>query len=212
MSSRTASWPRAWRSETIGDSAAWYCRLSNEGLSALDVDLGGLRDRSGAVTQLQPSDAVRRFVGEDLYPVRAELESGRGFVVLTAGEPGRYSPEELQAIYWLVGQVLGTPFAQNVQGTLLYDVRDTGQDVRYGSLFSGTSAESTFHTDNSFGDEVLDYVGLLCLNPARSGGLSQLVNAHAVEEELRARHPAALEALRRPFHVDRRGGVRPGEG
>ena len=27
-----------------------------------------------------------------------------------------------------MGQAVGRPFAQNVQGTLLYDVRDTGQD------------------------------------------------------------------------------------
>src|SRR5262249_8814266 len=116
-----------------------------------------------------------------------------------------------RAIYWLVGQVLGTPFAQNVQGTLLYDVRDTGQDVQYGARFSVTNAESSFHTDNSFGAEVLDYVGLLCLRTARSGGLSQMVSGLSVHDALRERDPAALETLYRPFHIDRRGGVRPGE-
>src|SRR5207237_8136210 len=104
----------------------------------------------------------------------------------------RYSADEARAIYWLVGQVLGTPFPQNVQGTLLYDVRDTGQDVQYGARFSVTNAESSFHTDNSFGSEVLDYVGLLCLRPARSGGLSQVVSGLSVHNALRARHPEAL--------------------
>jgi alpha-ketoglutarate-dependent taurine dioxygenase len=74
-----------------------------------------------------------------------------------------------------------------------------------------TNAESSFHTDNSFGDEVLDYVGLLCLQPARSGGLSQLVSGFAVLSEIQARDPQALDVLSRPFHVDRRGGIRPGE-
>src|SRR5918911_340137 len=95
-------------------------------------------------------------------------------------------PQDWPALYWLVGQLLGRPFVQNVQGTLLYDVRDTGQDVRYGARFSVTNAESSFHTDNSFGDTVLDYVGLLCLNAARSGGLSQLVSGYAVRDELLA--------------------------
>src|SRR5206468_4494330 len=138
--------------------------------------------------------------------VRAELETGRGFVVLQ-GLPEAYGPQERQAAYWLVGQLLGQPFAQNVQGTLLYDVRDTGQDVRYGARFSVTNAESTFHTDNSFGDVVLDYVGLLCVNSAKSGGISQLVSAFAVRDELRAKQPGVLARLREPFHVDRRGGL-----
>jgi hypothetical protein len=54
----------------------------------------------------------------------------------------------------LIGHLLGRPVEQNVQGTVLYDVRDTGQDVRYGARFSVTNAESSFHTD-SFGDEGL---------------------------------------------------------
>ena len=37
------------------------------------------------------------------------------------------------------------------------------------------------------------------------------VSGYAVREELAARHPAAAAALARPFHVDRRGGLRPGE-
>src|SRR5262249_56570872 len=109
------------------------------------------------------------------------------------------------------GQLLGEPVAQNVQGVRLYDVRDTGQSVSQGARFSVTNAESTFHTDASFEDEVVDYVGLLCLNTARSGGLSQLVSGYTVADELAAADPEALGVLARAFHVDRRGGVRPGE-
>ena len=54
----------------------------------------------------------------------------------------------------MIGQLLGEPIAQNVQGTLLYDVRDSGQDVARGARFSVTNYESSFHTDNSFGEAV----------------------------------------------------------
>src|SRR5262249_15798155 len=147
----------------------------------------------------------------DLAPALEALERGRGFVILHGLPPDAYTASELQTIYWLVGQLLGRPIEQNIQGTLLYDVRDTGQAVRSGPRFSVTNAESTFHTDNSFGAEVLDYVGLLCLQTARAGGLSQVVSGYTAGEELRACHPESLELLSRPFHVDRRGGVRPGE-
>jgi alpha-ketoglutarate-dependent taurine dioxygenase len=210
MPTPTTADPRAWRAETIDAPDAWYLSLSEPALGALDRVLrswGG----STPVTDLRAPDDLRAAAAEDAAKALAALERGRGFVVITAGPPGRYSPRELTAVYWLVGQLLGRPFEQNVQGTLLYDVRDTGQDVRYGARFSVTNAESTFHTDNSFGDQILDYVGLLCLNDAKSGGLSQMVSAYAVEAELRAEDPAAWAALRRPFHGDRRGGLRPGE-
>src|SRR5438874_12939302 len=203
--------PRAWRADTIDRPESWYYPLSEATLAALDRDLRAWRRESRPVTEWTASGALRSAGAADSRRILAALETGRGFAVVTAGPPGRYSPAQLTAVYWLVGQLLGRPFAQNVQGTLLYDVKDTGQDVRYGARFSVTNAESTFHTDNSFGDDVLDYVGLLCLTSAKSGGLSQLVSGYAVRDELRARHAGTWEQLSRPFHVDRRGGLQPGE-
>ena len=100
---------------------------------------------------------------------------------------------------------------QNVDGVRLYDVRDTGQSVSQGARFSVTNYESTFHTDASFEDDFVDYVGLLCLQTAKTGGLSQLVSGYSAAAELALANPEAIEVLMRPFHVDRRGGVRSGE-
>jgi Taurine catabolism dioxygenase TauD, TfdA family len=210
MTTTTAADPRAWRADTVDEPASWYLPLSERCLSALE-DVPWEWDGPQAVTDLRPGIDLPELCAAELTQALSALEAGRGFVVLAAGEPGRYSPERLKTTYWLIGQLLGRPLEQNVQGTLLYDVRDTGQDVRYGARFSVTSAESTFHTDNSFGDTVLDYVGLLCLNPAKSGGRSQVVSGYAVREEILTAHPDAGEVLRRPFHVDRRGGLRPGD-
>jgi alpha-ketoglutarate-dependent taurine dioxygenase len=173
---------RAWRAADVADRRAWYVTL--------------------------PDHDPRP---DDLRPVLDRLENGPGFVILTGVPRERFSVEGWRDFYWRLGQFLGRPAEQNVQGTLLYDVRDTGQDVRTGARFSVTNAESGFHTDNSFGADVVDYVGLLCLQDALSGGVNQLVSAYAVHDRLRARHPEVLPVLQAPFHIDRRGGVRPGE-
>jgi alpha-ketoglutarate-dependent taurine dioxygenase len=209
MPTTTAADPRAWRAATIDAPASWYLPLSDRSLAALDAAVRAWGD-SAPLTELRADEALRGECAADVGRALEALEAGRGFVVLGRGEPGR-TPDQLRALYWLVGHLLGRPLEQNVQGELLYDVRDTGQDVRYGARFSVTNAESTFHTDNSFGADVLDYVGLLCLNPARAGGRSQLVSGHAVRAELVAGHPDAWAVLRQPFHVDRRGGLRPGD-
>ena len=207
---QTSTDPRAWRAETIDDRGSWCYLLSDRCLSQLDETVAALRDGQ-PVTTACVSEAQRAACRDALQSVSAALESGRGFAIIDGVPTDRYSSRQLQAIYWLVGQLLGEPFEQNVQGTLLYDVRDTGQEVSQGARFSVTSYESSFHTDNSFGETVLDYVGLLCLHTAKSGGLSQILSGYAVLNVLRDEHPDVLETLRRPFHVDRRGGTREGD-
>jgi alpha-ketoglutarate-dependent taurine dioxygenase len=200
--------PRAWRADTVDDPGSWRHTLSGPALVAFDR----VRDTDQPVTELRPGGDLPAALADDVAAIRAALEEGRGFVVVPTGGPQRYSHRQQAVLYWLLGSLLGRPVEQNVQGTLLYDVRDTGQDVRYGARFSVTNAESSFHTDSSFMETVTDYVGLLCLNDAKAGGLSQIVSGYAVRAELLARQPAAWTELTRPFHVDRRGGVRPGEG
>jgi alpha-ketoglutarate-dependent taurine dioxygenase len=202
--------PRAWRADTLDPPAAWYHPLSEVTLAVLDR-VGGGATPGDPATALRPNADLRAAAAEDVRAVRSALEDGRGFVTVTAGARGRYAPPALAAVYWLFGSCLGRPVEQNVQGTLLYDVTDTGQDVRPGARFSVTSSESSFHTDGSFMEVVTGYVGLLCLTGAKAGGLSQIVSSYAVREELLAREPAAWAELTRPFHVDRRGGVRDGE-
>jgi alpha-ketoglutarate-dependent taurine dioxygenase len=210
MPTQVATDPRAWRADTVDAPETWYCPISDRGLAVLDRIIRDPKNGDRPITDLKATDELRAACTDEIGRALAALETGRGFVVLSV-PPERYSAKEQSAAYWLGGQLLGKPFEQNVQGTVLYDVKDTGQSVQYGARFSVTNAESTFHTDNSFGDTVLDYVGLLCLNSAKSGGDSQIVSGFAVRDELRAKQPKAVDVLRRPFHVDRRGGLRPGD-
>jgi alpha-ketoglutarate-dependent taurine dioxygenase len=195
-----------WRRDTL-DSAAWYQRLSRCLLDVLE-DLLQLEVDDLTTVTLPPD--IHSVCRELVQPMANALEEGPGFVVVESPGPD-WDDRKRTLLYWLLGQLLGRPVVQNVQGTLMYDVRDTGQDVRYGARFSVTKAESSFHTDASFFDEIVDYVGLLCLRPARSGGLSQVVNGKTVCEELARHCPAAMAVLKEPFHVDRRGGTLPGQ-
>jgi hypothetical protein len=208
---RTVSDQRAWTARAIDEPSSWYDPLPDACLAVLDEIISDFRRNPQLPTAVRMTAPQAAACAEGLRPVLTALESGRGFAILDRVPLERYSPAEAQVAYWVVGQGLGRPFEQNVQGTLLYDVRDTGQDVRYGARFSVTNAASTFHTDNSFGSEVVDYVGLLCLNAARAGGLNQVVSGYTVCNELQRNHPDVLDMLRRPFHIDRRGGVRQGE-
>jgi len=117
---------RAWRASTIDDRSAWYYSLPERCLANLDRAIRKLQDEPRPLTTLHADECLDPACAADLAPVLTALEHGRGFAIVDGLPPDRYSVAELQASYWLVGQLLGRPMAQNVQGTLLYDVRDVG--------------------------------------------------------------------------------------
>jgi hypothetical protein len=67
-----------------------------------------------------------------------------------------------------------------------------------------TNERQSFHTDSS------DVVGLLCLQPAKEGGLSLLVSIETVFNEMRHKRPDLLELLFEPIASDCRGEVPEG--
>jgi hypothetical protein len=181
--------PRAWTAESVGDSSAWTQELSPRFIAALTLIDKSRGQRSGPITVPRFRAEEKELFGGQLGAAKRELEYGRGFVILDRLPIGRISDRKATGIFWLIGQLLGEPVEQNVQGTQLYDVRDSGKYVAQGARFSVTNYESSFHTDNSFGDTVVDYVGLLCLKTARSGGISQLVSGLTALEALRREYP-----------------------
>jgi alpha-ketoglutarate-dependent taurine dioxygenase len=120
---------------------------------------------------------------------------------------------EATAIYWLLSSTVSRPVAQKLDGTMIYDVIDTGQQALPGSGIrpDKTNAEIRFHNDNAYNDTPPDYVGLFCLRRAQSGGHSRVISFHTVHNALQRRYPDGLERFYRPFWFDRQREFRPGD-
>ena len=202
---------RAWRASTIDDTAAWYYPLSEDCLASFESIIYDARGLPGSFTEISRPVSLSNGRDESLQRALDTLNSGRGFAIIERVPIEQYTVEAALSMYWLIGQFLGKPMEQNIQGTLLYDVRDTGQNVAQGARFSVTNAESSFHNDNSFGETLPDLVGLLCLHTAKSGGQSQLISGYALHNELLENHPDVLETLYQLFCFDRRGQFQTGE-
>src|SRR5262245_13341129 len=119
---QTSADPRAWTAATVDDSRGWYFPLS----PSLLVNLRGIIAAVPAdvpITQIMLDERQRAALAEAVAPALSDLEVGRGFVILDRLPLDQMPQREAVALYWLIGQLLGQPFVQNVQGTLLYDVR-----------------------------------------------------------------------------------------
>src|ERR1043166_7026028 len=104
-----------------------------------------------------------------------------------------------------IGAHLGNLRMQNADGHLLGHVRDLGRssDDPNTRIYQ-TRERQTHHTDSC------DVVGLMCLQRAKSGGLSSLVSSTTIFNEMRERRPDLLAVLLQPIETDRRGEVPEG--
>ena len=106
--------------------------------------------------------------------------------------------------------MIGQPVAQKWDGSMLYDVRDSGAPFSYGVRGSITNVELMFHNDNAFAKRPPEVVGLMCLQPAREGGTSRFCSLYALHEALREAYPQALQRLYEPMLWDRQAEHAPG--
>jgi alpha-ketoglutarate-dependent taurine dioxygenase len=143
--------------------------------------------------------------------VGRKLRRSVGLAVIDRLPVERFSVDENRALFWLLGSLLGRPVAQKWDGSMVYDVRDTGAALEYGVRRSVTNLELQFHTDAPWLALPPEHVGLLCLNPAREGGVSQVVSLVTVHNELGRLHSGLLPRLYRPFPWDRQAEHAPGE-
>jgi alpha-ketoglutarate-dependent taurine dioxygenase len=141
------------------------------------------------------------------------LERGVRFAIVDRLPIEEIGAETATAIYWLLSSMVARPVAQKLDGTLVYDVLDTGAQALPGSGVrpDKTNIEIRFHTDNAYNAAPPDNVGLLCLRPAKEGGHSRVISFHTAYNALLTRHPGVVPRLYRPFWFDRQREFHPGE-
>ncbi|MBI3513825.1 MAG: TauD/TfdA family dioxygenase [Proteobacteria bacterium] len=158
---------------------------------------------------LDPADFELAHCRAAMTRVRALLDGGARFALVDRLPLEALSAEAVTAIYWLLSSLVARPVAQKLDGTMIYDVHDTGAAALPGSGVrpDKTNIELKPHNDNSYNTTPPDYVALLCVRPARRGGRSLVTSfltfsAHQINggyalkgEPIDAAGTAAIAAL-----------------
>ncbi len=191
--------PKAWRGADLTGATSWIVMLTEAEIADLHRALTAARASGRALAEIDRASFPLTVLQPRLEQALAEMRDGRGFLVLRGLPVERYSDDEVGLIFWGLGHYLGTPLYQNPQGDLLGHVYDHGRT--YGNIdVRGyeTNAYLPYHTDAG------DMVGLLCLRRGLEGGISSIVSAVTVHNELLAHHPEYLGLLYNGFYYIRR--------
>jgi len=181
----------------------WTVPLSSAAIREIHAMVEAMRRAPLPTLLRRPAQFDIPHLSAAYEAAKAICDSGAGFAVLDRLPMEAFEITEMVDVYWTLGHLMAPNVAQKWDGTMIYDVTDTGRKYGYGVRGSTTNVELVFHTDNAFAIRVPDYVGLLCRYPAKQGGLSRFCSLYTVHHRMEQQHPDALRRLYQPMHFDR---------
>ncbi len=198
--------PSAWTAAELADPGRYTLHFDAADLDEIEAALRAAKSAGRSIPSMDAEGFPLPRLRTMLRDVRARLEDGPGVVLLRGLPVERWGKPDAALVFWGLGAHLGPAFAQNAQGDVLGHVRDLGASRADPKARGYQTREMLpFHNDST------DVVGLMCLNTARSGGLSRVASSTAVHNELVATRPDLAATLYGDFCQDRRGEELAGE-
>lgn len=198
--------PAAWYGSEMTRRTDWIDHLSQAEVAEIEAATKRLAVGLSHMAVMRLDDFPLPKLGSRLQRILDEVLDGRGFALIRGLPVERWTRDEAAIAFFGIGTHLGSARSQNAQGHLLGHVKDLGlsSDDPNVRIYQ-THERQTYHTDSC------DVVGLLCLHPAKSGGLSSLVSSMTIFNEMRRHRPDLLRVLFEPIETDRRGEVPEGQ-
>ncbi|HEX5379936.1 MAG TPA: TauD/TfdA family dioxygenase [Phenylobacterium sp.] len=197
--------PAAWIGPEQAARGDWTYRLTPAQLDQLSSTAAALVASGRPMSEITAADAPLEALAPLIRQWRSDLADGRGFLLIKGLPVNAWTYDQAAMAYWILGLRLGLPVPQNKQGDLLGHVRDVGEDPAVpGVRLYKTRAAQDFHTDGA------DIIGLFCLKPSRSGGLSRIVSSVTVFNEILRRRPDLTPLLFDEFYWDQEVEAAPG--
>lgn len=185
-----------WHGADMAARDDWIHPLSDEEVAEIDAAIQFAQSRHLDLVTMTASDFPLPTLGPRLTKIRKQILHGHGFALLRGWPSHERSLEASAYAFRGVGAHLGQALSQNGKGHVLGHVANLG--LNYSDPTTRgyqTTAELRYHCDAG------DIVGLLCVRPARTGGLSKICSSTAVWNEMVKRRPdLALELLKPVAH------------
>ncbi len=199
-----------WRAADIGPKPG-RAALPDAAADELIEAWAAFRPSPLPIAQVKPGHFDLPAATAFMESLRPQLVEGIGFALIDRLPMDALGEDGARLAHWLLCSMIERPVAQNWKGALTYDVTDLGRPPGNGVRPDVTNAEQNFHTDNSYNNCPPNYAALLCLRPAKAGGVSHIVSFEAAYAALSAKRPDLTARLCQPFYFDRQREHAPGD-
>lgn len=190
--------PKPWRPQDLLNDKSWtriVTQAEKEGL------LHGLKSFEGRGIELEDAagqDFDFENIDQLVADIHAQLYGNFGLIVLKQFPIEGLTEDQIKALYWGFTNHLGVLRPQGKNSALLNHVKDMGGVYRAaGGRGYNTNAELDFHVDFA------DYVGLLCIQDAKSGGISRICSSRAIFQDMQQQSPELAQAIMQPLYYSR---------
>ena len=194
----------AWKAGELSAKSDLAVNLTEDQLRAFHTALTAAEETGKTLTELRRSDFPMPAIAADIAGWKHRLADGIGLVWFRGLPVTRYSVEQWEKLYLGLGLHLGLPVSQSNLGDLVGHVVNIGGKDRRERAYRN-NRKLDLHTDRC------DYIGMLCLQKAKSGGVSGYASALAVHNEIHRSRPELLAPLYKGFKLHRFGEQPPGK-
>ena len=156
----------AWRSS----ESLERIRLSDQNIDALAKAAIGSTDSNFQDIPLSDLSACADIVTQ----IKRSLFEGSGVAVVSRFPVESFERSVGRRASGILSNLIAPLMAQDIKGTLLYDVIDEGTQASNTTRRSKTNVEQPFHTDGPWFAVPPNVIALFCLQPATTGGFSQV--------------------------------------
>ena len=198
--------PKSWRAQDLHDDTQWVRPLSDTERQGLLKGLAAFRASGVALEQATGADFPFEYVEDLIKDIHTQLRQQFGLMVLKRFPIEGLSEDDVKALYWGFTNHLGVLRPQGKNSALMNHVKNVGGVYRAaGGRGYNTNAELDFHVDFS------DYVGLLCIQDAKSGGISRICSSRRIVQDMQQQAPELVDALMQPLYYSRQDEEAPDE-
>lgn len=197
--------PAAWTAaELSGDD--WIYELSQTEADEVLSAVANVQSRDTDILSLTAADFAMPKLDKALAMLKDELDEGRGFVLLRGIPVAGLDRAGVAIAFWGIGTRFGRAVSQNGQGHMLGHIKDIGADQRDRTVRGYLTAnEMGYHCDPC------DFVGLMCLQPSKSGGWSRIASTVSIYNAMLERCPDLLNELIADYYFSRHAEISVGE-
>ena len=196
---------QAWYGPDMAARDDWIHEFTHDEIAEIESAVRHVESTGREIIDMRQEDFPLPTLKPLLAAVRDEVLWGRGFTLFRGIPVDRLTRRQAAIAYYGLGLYLGEPVCQNGKGHTLGHVTNLGLDYADPDVRGyQTNIRLPYHTDSS------DLVLLLCMQSAKTGGLSSIVSSTTLWNEMVRTRPDHANVLRGVICFTRFGEMREG--